>query len=113
MFRTVWLALICLISLGAMIAAKIGIASLASADASGVVTIAGSSHPDQPIMKSDKLNVLNNERMPPETTLPPIAILPPKDLATTPEPVIKIVSRHWHDPLAPKTQPAANRPKGR
>jgi hypothetical protein len=109
MFRTIWLALICLVSLGAMIAAKIGIASLASADVSDVA-IARS--PDQPLMKSDKLKVVNNERNSPQPTLPPSAILSPKDLATTPEPGIKIVSRHWHDPLAPKTRPAANRPKG-
>jgi hypothetical protein len=112
MFRTVWVALICLISLGALIATKVGIASLASADVSDVVTIAGS-RPDQPLAKSDKLKVLNNEPMSVQTTLPPMAIPPAIDAATVPEPPIKIVSRHWHDPLAPKTQPATVRSKAK
>jgi hypothetical protein len=60
LIRTVWLALICLITLIAMAAVKVGTASLVSADASHVVMPAGSNI-GQALMKSDKLEVLNIE----------------------------------------------------
>ena len=109
MIRTVWLAVICLISLGAMAAVRIGIASLARASVSDVVTPTELKS-EQPLMKSDKLDVLKIEGVL-TTTVTPIAILPPKGEVKPGEPVIKIISRHWHDPLAPKSKPDAGQSK--
>ncbi len=110
MIRTVWLAVICLISLGAMAAVRIGTASLARANVSDVVATTEIKS-EQPLMKSDKLDILKIERALTETTETPIAILPPKAELKPGEPVIKIISRHWHDPLAPKSEPAAGQSK--
>lgn len=107
MIRTIWLALICLISLGTMAAVRIGTTSLASANISDVV-MPTERNSEQPLMKQDKLEVLNIE--PIKTIVTPDAI-PPKAVSRTAEPVIKIVSRHWHDPLAPKAEPVAGRAK--
>jgi hypothetical protein len=41
----------------------------------------------------------------------PIAILPPKAELKPAEPVTKIISRHWHDPLAPKSEPVTGQSK--
>jgi|SRR5450759_37059 hypothetical protein len=110
MIRTVWLALICLISLGVMAAVRIGTASLARANVSDDVTPTEIKS-EQPLMKSDKLEVLNIERALTKTTVTPIAILPPKAELKPAEPVTKIISRHWHDPLAPKSEPVTGQSK--
>jgi hypothetical protein len=107
MIRTVWLALICLISLVIMAAIKVGIESLASADASGVVMPADKDT-EHGLMKSDKLEVSNIGPVPSKPIATPFAISPPQSAPKPAEPSIKIVSRHWHDPLAP---PLANQRK--
>jgi hypothetical protein len=111
LIRTVWLALICLITLAAMAAVKVGTASLVTADASDVVMPAGSNI-GQALMKSDKLEVFNVESLP-NNKVTAVTIVPPKGVSRAPERITKIVSRHWHDPLAPKTRLVADPPKAK
>src|ERR1035437_6008570 len=111
MIRTVWLALICLISLGALAAIKVGTASLANAEASRGETPAGTNVEQDTLAKSDKLEVSNIEPLPSKKMVMPVAIMPPQITSKPTEPITKIVSRHWHDPLVPKAEPVANRPK--
>lgn len=110
MTRTVWLALICLISLAVMTAIKVGIESLASADASDVVmpTDKGTEHA---AMKSDRLEVRSIGPVPSEPMKAPLAISSPPAAPEPAEPPFKIVGRHWHDPLAPKIDPLAKQRK--
>ena len=49
--------------------------------------------------------------VPSEPMRTPFAISSPQSAPKPAEPSIKIVSRHWHDPLAPKTEPLANQRK--
>ena len=109
MTRTIWLALICLISLGAMAAIRIGIGTLARTNVSNDVTPTEIKS-ERPLMKSDKLEVLNVERGFTKTTVMPIAILPKAELKSA-EPVIKIIGRHWHDPSAPKSEAVSGQSK--
>jgi hypothetical protein len=121
--RTVWLALVCLIGLATIVAVRIGMAPLASANASaGVVvtkaevlrqatlpdgealssetmTAATELHNDA-LAKADKLEVLHTNDVDPEVkSIASIAIALP---TTEPKPVSKkmdrIIIRHWHDP---------------
>jgi hypothetical protein len=110
MIRTVWLALICLISLAVMAAIKVGIESPASADAPDVVmpTEKGTEHAS---MKSGRLEVRMIGPVPSEPMKAPLAISSPQSAPKPAEPSFKIVSRHWHDPLAPKTEPLAKQRK--
>jgi hypothetical protein len=101
MIRTFWLAVICLVGLGVMVATRIETASLASADASRIATSAQAIEQNHALMKSDKLEVLKIEPSPVNTMVTPVATAPAKNMSESPEPNTKIVSRHWHDPLAP------------
>jgi hypothetical protein len=132
--RTVWLALVCLIGLATIVAVRIGMAPLASANASaGVVvtkaevlrqatlpdgealssetmTAATELHNDA-LAKADKLEVLHTNDVDPEVkSIASVAIAFP---TTEPKPVSKkmdrIIIRHWHDPY--DKQSTAARPK--
>jgi hypothetical protein len=101
MIRTSWLVAICLVGLSVIVALKTGNASLTSADASRVANPSAEAiEQNHALMKSDKLEVLKIEAM-----VTPIAIVPAKNIPESPEPATKIVSRHWHDPLAPIAKP--------
>jgi hypothetical protein len=127
MIRTVWLALICLITVAALALAKISAVPVATAEISEQseapkqterkIATRAESLPiyvspdevktDQPFGKSDKLKDLNLSPATTVTTLP-IAIVPQKVQSKTAEEApIKIISRHWRDPLAPKLMPKA------
>ena len=132
MIRTVWLALICFIGVGIMAAVKITAASRATTNVPERVGLSeqqelkvsvtqGVATPDvarrqaeQPETKSDRLTVLNVDA-PPSVTPPtviqltPIAVSPSKPQPETAEPSVKLVSRHWRDPLAPKPAPVKMR----
>src|SRR5215203_446434 len=126
MIRTVWLALICLIGVGIMAAVKITTVSRATTNvpervglseqqAPKVSVTQGVATPDvarreaEQQTKSDRLTLLNVDA-PPTVTPPtvtqltPVAVVPTKPQSETAEPSIKIVSRHWRDPLAPKAE---------
>jgi hypothetical protein len=113
MIRTIWLAVICLVGLGVMVALKVGTASLASADVSRVEAPAaqaiGQSHA---LMKSDRLEVVKIEPAV-EMTVTPVPTVPAKIVSESREPTTKIVSRHWHDPLAPIAKPDTDSLKGK
>jgi hypothetical protein len=98
MIRTVWLTLICSSGLGVLGAIKIAATPFASADPSHVESTAGE---QDTLAKADRLEV---HHMPAQTVVTPVAIVLPKTAPQPAEPM-KIVSRHWHDPLAPKAAP--------
>lgn len=126
MIRTVWLALICLIGVGIMAAVKITTVSRATTNvpervglseqqAPKVSVTQGVATPDvarreaEQQTKSDRLTLLKVDA--PPTVTPPLAVVPTKPQSETAEPSIKIVSRHWRDPLAPKAE-TLKMPKG-
>jgi hypothetical protein len=126
--RTFWLALVCLIGLGITAAAKITTASLATTNVPKRYALSEQQEPtasitqgiaaaiavewpqaERPENKSDRLTVLK-DAAPPAVTPPIITVLPKNPASQTAEPKVKIVSRHWRDPLAPKADPI-KRPK--
>jgi hypothetical protein len=111
MIKTVWLALIFLTGLGAMVAIKMGTAPLASAGALQVEPrVQTYVETDTTLTKADKLEVSYVEPVAPDkAVVTPVAILPPKTASKPAEKITKIVSRHWHDPLAPKTSRVPDR----
>jgi hypothetical protein len=114
MIRTIWLAVICLVGLGAMGVKRIGTASLASADTSRVeASAARAVEENHALMKSDKLEVLRIGPAPVKVIVTPVAIMPVKNMSVSPESATTIVSRHWHDPLAPIAKPETASLKGK
>jgi hypothetical protein len=112
--RTVWLAIVCLTSLVVLVAIRFGAAPPASADASRMDTPATVADPQQATStKADKLQVSYIEPAAERTTVTPVATMPPKSAPKPKEAPIKIASRHWHDPLAPKTSPSVDRSKNK
>jgi hypothetical protein len=110
MIRTVWLALICLTGLGVLGAMKMAAAPLTTADASHVETTIATTAEHGILAKADKLEVYHVEPVPGSMVVTPVAIVLPKT-APKPAETTKIVSRHWHDPLAPKAAPIADQSK--
>jgi hypothetical protein len=118
MIRTVWLAIFCLTSLAVLVAIRIGAAPVTRADASRLETTTAADIQQATSTKADKLKVSYIE---PEatTTVTPVAIVPPADAPKPAETTIKaetpikIVSRHWHDPLAPKASPKLDQSKSK
>src|ERR1035437_2091896 len=99
MIRTLWLALIGLASLGVLVGIKMGAAPLAGADMSRVEATTAEQVTST---KADKLEVSNIGPTLDKTVVTPITIMPPKTKSEQTEATTKIVSQHWHDPLAPK-----------
>jgi hypothetical protein len=112
MIRTVWLAIFCLVSLVVLVVIRIGAAPLARADASRLQTTAAANTQQATATKADKLKVSYVEP-PARTTVTAVAIVPSKIAPKPAETTIKIVSRHWHDPLAPKASPNVDRSKSK
>ena len=101
MIRTLWLALIGLASLGVLVGIKMGAAPLAGADMSRVEATTAEQVTST---KADKLEVSNIGPTLDKTVVTPITIMPPKTKSEQTEATTKIVSQHWHDPLAPKSK---------
>jgi hypothetical protein len=99
MIRIFWFALIGLISLGVLAAMKMA-GPLTTADISQVKSTAPMTAEYDALAKADKLKVFHVELVPEPTMVTPAATESPKILPNVE--VTKIVSRHWHDPLAPK-----------
>ena len=118
MNRTISLAIFCLTILVVLVAIRIGAAPLTSAEASRLETTTVSDTQQATSTKADKLKVSYIEPAA-STTVTPVAIVPPdnapKPAETTvkAETTIKIISRHWHDPLAPKASPNVDRSKSK
>jgi hypothetical protein len=123
--RTVWLALFCLIGLATTVVLKIGMSPYASADVSRVSfskaevsqegpladdtvalspdsATAGPKLQNGPLTKADKLEVsYTNETAAEVRSVKSIAIvLPPTEPKLLSKEIVRIASRHWHDPLS-------------
>ena len=125
MLRPIWLGLMFLIAVVGLAAVKVAV-PLAVADvppppsktikqADRFVTppepmTVGSTSPQQavpepPLTKTDKVAAPAADPIPVKTT--PAVISPrPQTESQKPKQPVKIVSRHWRDPLAPKAEPA-------
>jgi hypothetical protein len=112
MIRTIWLAIFCLTSLVALVAIRIGAAPVTSAVASRLETTAADDTQQATSTKADKLKVSYIEPAA-STTVTPVAIVPPDNAPKPAETTIRIVSRHWHDPLAPKASPNVDHSKSK
>jgi hypothetical protein len=112
--RTVWLAIVCLTSLVVLVAIRFGAAPLASADALRMDTMTTVADPQQTTStKADKLQVSYVEPAADRAAVTPVATMPANSAPKPKEVTIKIVSRHWHDPLAPKASPSVGRSKNK
>ena len=105
MIRTVWLAVLCSIGLGAMIAIKAGTPTPPlNVGASPEQTTVGTGFVQDTLTKADKLEVVYVRD--PVAVEPVMLVTKARD-QTPPQPpsppaTPKIVSRHWHDPNAKK-----------
>lgn len=106
--RPVWLALVCLTGLVVLVAIRFGAMPLASADAARMETPTVAEPQQTTSTKADKLQVSYIEPAVDRTTVTPVAIVPAKSAPKSKEATTKIVSRHWHDPLAPKASSNAD-----
>jgi hypothetical protein len=94
--RTVWIALFCLISVGAMASLRFAMTPTISADTSPDREKTTSFRQDA-LVKADKLEAAYVEEVPQKKLVKSIAIVPPAATTTKPvEKVVKIISRHWH-----------------
>lgn len=110
--RSVWLALICLASLVALFAIKMGTAPLATADV-GESEAATSTEQVVSKTKADRLEIFRIEPTPDKTAVMSVPIVSSKAAPESAATTTKIIGRHWHDPLAPKAPPLAKLSKGR
>jgi hypothetical protein len=102
--RTVWLAVLCLIGLGPMVAIRFGIPTpppnVRASPEQGTV---GKSFSQDTLTKADKLEIAY-VRVPVVAVEPVMLVTkaPDETPSQPPSPVAppKIVSRHWHDPNA-------------
>jgi hypothetical protein len=101
MIRIFCFALICLVSLGVLAAMKMAAAPLTTADVSQVEPTRPIKAEPDALAKADKLKVYQAEPEPAPTVMTPLST-PPKIPPKAGE-ITKIVSRHWHDPLASKS----------
>src|SRR5260370_3031542 len=113
MIRTVWLGVFFLTSLVVLVAVRIGAAPLASADVPRVETTTAADTQQATSTKADKLQVSYIEPAADRPTVTPVAIVAPKSTPKPAEKPIRIVSRHWHAPLAPKSSPTADQSKSK
>jgi hypothetical protein len=106
MIRTVWLALFCLISLGAMAALRIAMTPSVSADASPARMTWAANLKQDTLAKTDKLQVSYIEEAPEKKLVTTIAVVPPKMTSKPAEEITKIISRHWHEGHAKQIGPS-------
>ena len=111
MIRTVWLAVLCLIGLGAMVAIRFGIPTPPpNVRASPEQRTVGNSFSQDTLTKADKLEIAY-VRVPVVAVEPVMLVTrapdetPPKPRSSTATP--KIVSRQGHDPNAKKSAAAS------
>jgi type IV secretory pathway VirB10-like protein len=102
MIRTVWLAAVCLVVLGAM---AIGKTAKTPAPITDETSVDGATVDadlvQEPLIKADRLQITYvRQETPSQSTVPPMdPILPDVQKVISP-PETNIVSRHWHDPNA-------------
>lgn len=101
--RTIYLAAGLLVLMVMLVALRTGSAPLASAQVLGVET--ATEEEQRPTStKSDKLLVFSSTEPAAVRTSAIRLDLPPAEVVhPTADKPVRIVSRHWHDPLAPKT----------
>jgi hypothetical protein len=107
MIRTIWIIVLCWISLSALTLIKVNTATLLSADFADAVATNPDSETALP--KSDKLTVLGTL----QNEVATASIHVPAVNTATAAPTVKFISRRWHDPLAPPASQQINRAKQR
>lgn len=100
MIRTVWLALVCLIAVGALAALKAGVATPAKQQAELSANVIGTAAEALP--KADRLGVSLRDNVPENQTVKTTTIILPKTPTddagpNQPTKINKIISRHWHE----------------
>jgi hypothetical protein len=102
MIRTVWLAALCLVVLGAIAAGKV---AKTPAPTSGETPMdaatVGADMIQEPLIKADRLQITYlPQETPSQSTAPPTDPSLPEVQKVTSPAEVNIVSRHWHDPNA-------------
>jgi hypothetical protein len=98
MIRTVWLALVCLIAVGALATLKAGVATPAKQQAELSDNVIGTAAEALP--KADRLDVGSVKNVPDEKTVKTTTIISPNTddaVPNQPAKISKIISRHWHE----------------
>jgi hypothetical protein len=102
MIRTVWLAAVCLVVLGAMAVGKVAKTPSPTNDETLVdAATVGTDLIQEPLIKADRLQMTYvRQETPSQSTVSPMdQILPDVQKVISPTDM-NIVSRHWHDPNA-------------
>ena len=115
--RTVWLAVVCLIGLGAMVALRAGTPTPPpSARPSPAQTTVGEIFSQDTLTKADRLDIAYVRDLIAPKPVMLVAKVPDETPSrlSRPTATTKIMSRHWHDPHArkPAAVSAARRIKG-
>jgi hypothetical protein len=112
MIRTVWLAAVCLVVLGAMAVGKVAKTPAPTTDETPVdgATVRADLV-QEPLIKADRLQITYVRQEPPSqpTVLPIDPIAPDLQKVISPTET-NIVSRHWHDPSATNSSAAKSKP---
>jgi hypothetical protein len=101
MIRTVWLAAVCLVVLGAMAAGKVATTPAAQTTKEKPLDGAtvGADLAREPLIKADRLEVTYvRQETPSQPALQPIDPIVPEAPKMMSPAETNIVSRHWHDP---------------
>jgi hypothetical protein len=101
MIRTVWLAALCLVVLGAMAVGKVAKAPPAptTAETAADGGTVGVDLGQEPLTKADRLQITYvRQETPTQSTVPPVDPIVPDVQNVVPPAEADIVSRHWHDP---------------
>jgi hypothetical protein len=102
MIRTVWLAAVCLVVLGAMAIGKTPKTPAPITDETSVDGAAVDADlVQEPLIKADRLQIAYvRQETPSQSTVPPIDPIVPDVQKMISAAETNIVSRHWHDPNA-------------
>jgi hypothetical protein len=95
MFRGVWVALACLVCVGALFALKTSVGAPVKKDASPFDTTVGTSADQEPLAKADRLDAAIEE-LPEKNVVSTTKIEPPKSGVGPSEKATEITSWHWH-----------------
>ena len=96
MFRGVWVALACLVCVGALFALKTSVGASVKKDASPFDTTVGTNADQEPLAKADRLDAAIEE-LPEKNVVSTTKIAPAKSGVGPSEKTTEITSWHWHE----------------
>jgi hypothetical protein len=95
MFRGVWVALACLVCVGALFALKTSVGASVKKDASPFDTTVGTNADQEPLAKADRLDAALE--LPEKNVVSTTKIAPAKSEVSPSQKANEITSWHWHE----------------